>query len=205
MKLFDANPAAFCRQGVPRPRGGFTLLELMVVVGVMAIVLSMGVPTIYRMWHRESLRRVTNEIQDIFIMARARAILQGVPTEVVIHPAERRLEIVSGSWAGAGGGEPALDAAPVAAMEQRPTLYGTGSSFTFSDRIAIVMLDVNLLEYSDAEVARVRFFPNGTCDEMVLVLESDERAQSGIMLEITTGIASILHEADLQRMAYGRR
>ena len=28
------------------------------------------------------------------------------------------------------------------------------------------MLDINLTEYKDADVARVRFYPNGTCDEL---------------------------------------
>jgi hypothetical protein len=53
------------------------------------------------------------------------------------------------------------------------------------------MLDVNLNEYKDAEEAEVRFYPNGTCDEMTLILVSDKNEWRKISLEITTGLASV--------------
>jgi hypothetical protein len=37
----------------------------------------------------------------------------------------------------------------------------------------------------------VRFFPNGTCDEMTLVLRSDKNEWRTISLEVTTGLASV--------------
>ena len=53
------------------------------------------------------------------------------------------------------------------------------------------MLDINLWEYKDSEVARVRFYPNGRCDEMTLVLRSSKGEWKKISLEVTTGLASI--------------
>ena len=52
------------------------------------------------------------------------------------------------------------------------------------------MLDVNLVEYKDADEARVRFFPNGTSDEMTLILHSGDQYRE-IALEVTTGLASM--------------
>jgi hypothetical protein len=52
------------------------------------------------------------------------------------------------------------------------------------------MLDINLLEYKDADEARVRFFPNGTSDEMTLVLHDGDQYRK-ITLEVTTGLASV--------------
>ncbi len=72
------------------------------------------------------------------------------------------------------------------------TLEGGGKSIKFDDSTEIEMLDVNLLEYKQAEAARVRFFPNGTSDEMTLILHStthNERRK--ISLEITTGLADV--------------
>ncbi len=66
------------------------------------------------------------------------------------------------------------------------------------------MLDVNLSEYKDQETARVRFYPNGTCDEMTLILRSDKGEQRGIVLEITTGLATVLNDNDLQNLRNGR-
>jgi hypothetical protein len=66
------------------------------------------------------------------------------------------------------------------------------------------MLDVNLHECKDDEVARVRFFPEGTCDEMLIILRSENNDQRGITLEITTGLVTVLGYEDLQKLRNGR-
>ena len=57
------------------------------------------------------------------------------------------------------------------------------------DSVDIAMLDINLLDYGASEEARVRFFPNGTCDELTLVLHSHDEWEK-ITLEFSTAIAS---------------
>jgi hypothetical protein len=101
---------------------------------------------------------------DLCSAARARAILQGSTTQIVFRPKERRCELEGGDPAGA---------------------------VTFGDDVEIEMLDVNLLEYKDADLARVHFFPNGMSDEMTLILRSDANEWRKISLEITTGLASL--------------
>jgi len=61
----------------------------------------------------------------------------------------------------------------------------------WSDRITLEMLDVNFIEYKDWEEARVRFYPNGTSDEMTIVLRSDQSEYRKISLECTTGLATV--------------
>ena len=68
---------------------------------------------------------------------------------------------------------------------------GGGKTAQFGEGVVIEMLDVNLREYRDAESARVRFFPNGTSDEMTLILRSDRNEWKKISLEITTGLATV--------------
>jgi hypothetical protein len=55
------------------------------------------------------------------------------------------------------------------------------------------MLDINKLrhDFLNDESARVRFLPNGTCDELTLILLSDRGERREIMLEITTGLATV--------------
>src|SRR5437016_7514558 len=54
----------------------FTLLELMIVVGIMGIVLSMGVPLVYRLRHEAPLRKGVKDVIEVCSYARALAILQ---------------------------------------------------------------------------------------------------------------------------------
>ena len=74
----------------------------------------------------------------------------------------------------------------------------------FDDRVQLQMLDINLSEYRDAEEAHVHFYPNGSCDELTIILQDDHGEQRGVTLEITTSLASILNLEDLQKLRGGR-
>ena len=63
-------------------------------------------------------------------------------------------------------------------------------STALPDGVDIAMLDINLLDYGASEEARVHFFPNGTCDELTLVLHSRDEWEK-ITLEFSTALASV--------------
>src|SRR6188768_3288768 len=63
---------------------GFTLIEIMIVIAIMAIVMTIGVPSIYRAMRRDDLARAMNDTVEGCKTARDRAILQGVPYEFVV-------------------------------------------------------------------------------------------------------------------------
>jgi prepilin-type N-terminal cleavage/methylation domain-containing protein len=149
----------------------FTLIEIMIVVALIGMIMAAGVPTLYKALSREGFRKTVGDIVDVCSTARARAILRGQTTEVIFHPMEGTCEVSGGKVSG--------------------TLAHSAS---IGDTARIEMLDVNLTEYKDAEMARVRFYPNGTSDEMTLILVSDRNEWRKISLEITTGMASV--EAD---------
>jgi prepilin-type N-terminal cleavage/methylation domain-containing protein len=166
-----------------RHAAGFTLIEIMVVVAIMAVVLTMGVPMVYKVWHKEAMRTAISDVVEVCSTARAQAILQSKQVFVVFHPREGRLEVEGGGGGrGAGSGTVQVGLSPGA---------GGGTSAQLSDRIMIEMLDVNLTEYKDAEVAKVRFYPNGTCDELTLILRSDRGEYKKITIEITTSLATV--------------
>jgi len=155
-----------------QPAGAFTLIEIMVVVGIIGMIMAMGAPTLYHMMHRSGLGKTVDDFVQMCDAARAQAILSGTPTRIVFHPQERRVELQAGSLA---SGAPRT----------------IPRSVQFGDDLMVEMIDVNLLEYKDASVARVRFFPNGTCDEMTLILHSTHNEWRKISLDITTGLASV--------------
>jgi prepilin-type N-terminal cleavage/methylation domain-containing protein len=189
------HPSRFTRHA----SAAFTLIEIMVVVAIMGLILATGIPSIYHIWKKEGMRQAVGDVVEVLSNARAQAILRGSPTEVVFHPLDRRFEI--------GGGTVSVAPSPEVEAENfaRPPAPGSGQAGQFSADINIEMLDVNLLEYRESEFVRVRFFPNGTSDEMTLILRSSKNEQRGVSLEVTTGLASVLNEADLQDLRNGRR
>ena len=161
------------------------MIELMVVVAIMGVILLAGIPSLYKLLQKEGLRKVTSDVVEVCGKARAQAILRGSPVDLVFHPLERHVDIGGSAASPAAGGEGF-------AVAEKPSVQpGAGQSAQIPDDIAIEMLDINLWEYKESEVARVRFYPNGRCDEMTLVLRSNKGEWKKISLEVTTGLASI--------------
>ena len=164
---------------------GFTLIEVMVVVGIMGLILAAGIPSIYKLFQKEGIRKVTSDVVDVCNRARAQAIFRGTPVDVIFHPRERRLEVGPEAAPTSEVGGPVIEA-------EKPTLSpATGQSAQIPEDMVIEMLDINLSEYRESEWARVRFFPNGTSDELTLVLHSRKNEWKKITLEVTTGRASV--------------
>jgi len=167
----------------PGNKSAFTLIEVMVVVGIMGIILAMGIPSIYKAVRKEGMRKATSDVVEVCSHARAQAILHGTPVDVVFYPLEGRLAIGGGPASSTGGEN--------VGEETRPSPPSSGSSAQIPDDISIEMLDINLSEYKESEWARVRFYPNGTSDEMTLILRSSKNDWKKVSLEVTTGLTSV--------------
>jgi prepilin-type N-terminal cleavage/methylation domain-containing protein len=160
----------------------FTLLEIMVVVAIMGIIFLMGIPAIREAVHREALSQAIRDMAEACKDARARAILGSKPYELRIFPHSGRIEIGDVSSAPAND-----DAPPVSAADAKT---GPGFSAVMSDHLTIEGLYVNFFDFKKAEVARVRFYPNGTSDEFLMVLHSTDTGDvRQITLEAVTGLA----------------
>jgi len=148
----------------------FTLVEIMVVIGILAMVLAMGMPSFVQSIRKEPLRKAASEVMEGCTQARARAILGGETTELVIEGVSGRIYVADSRPAGgsASGDEEAGE------TPQPTQTAGIPSKFQEQmDRdVAVTLLYVNLKNRMDAPEARVRFFPNGTSDDFTIVLES---------------------------------
>lgn len=143
----------------------------MIVVAIIGLIAAMGVPSILQTFRKDGMRKAVSDLMDVCAEARTRAILQNQKTAVVLYPLERRFGVD-----GAAGG--------------KNTSSGRVTSATLPDGVEFAMVDINLQDYGASEWVRVFFNPDGTSDEMTLVLlSSGERRK--ITLEFSTGLATV--------------
>ena len=160
----------FPQRSTPRASRAFTLIEIMIVVGIMIIVMAMGVPLLYQLWHKEGLRKAVSDVEEVCSNARARAIWSGKMTDVVFNGDPPTMTI--------DGSGPA------------PPGSGLSASFELTNNIAIALIKVDGKDFMHETGARVHFYPNGMCDELRIILKRiDDGQLRGISLEVTSSLS----------------
>jgi prepilin-type N-terminal cleavage/methylation domain-containing protein len=176
-------------------RRAFTLIEIMVVVAIIGMVMALGGPSLYKVMKREGMRKAVDDLEQAFRNARGRAIISGQTVMLEFRPLERSFQIVGGASAPAAIPQDGFEAP---ASPSQPT-GGLISGGTLPAGITIEMLDINLLSFRESDFARIRFFPNGTCDECRLVIVSPDDVWRGIELENTTGVPTVVTDVGSMR------
>lgn len=163
----------------------------MIVVGIIAIFMTMGIPSLMRGMERDDLSKAVRDTIEGCKTARDRAILQGVPWEFVVISGTGEIGDAQAGFdvraaphedrnrgAGtAGGGGKSIPAAPHSGFPRK-----------LGEDVYPQLIDVNFVSQMEAPEARVRFFPNGTADEFTVVFAYKGRQRS-VTIDIITGQA----------------
>ncbi|MBL9167819.1 MAG: hypothetical protein JNN07_08760 [Verrucomicrobiales bacterium] len=161
----------------------------MVVVGIGAVLLSLAVPAFVTRYSQQSMQRAVSDITQLLWRARADAILQGNPTVVEIRPGERTFTVSTLATRKVSADGEAEGARPSERTD------GSGKDDerrkTLDPAIQIELLGIEGEDWAQEEVATIRFFPNGTCDELSLVLINPNQERRNIWLEVVTGLADV--------------
>lgn len=141
------------------PRG-FTLIEIMMVVAIIGLTLTMGIPSFVRVLKKEGMRKAESEMLEACQDARRAAIMNNQATDLVLHPIDGTFEVPG-------------------AFERR----------AFPNDIMIDIIGVNFIQLEKADEARVHFFPNGTSDEFTILIHStSDGAYRKISLDTVTAL-----------------
>jgi prepilin-type N-terminal cleavage/methylation domain-containing protein len=141
---------------------GFTLIEIMMVVAIIGLTLTMGLPSFLHTIQREGMRKAEYDLVEACKEARRAAIMNNEKTFLVLHPTQGTFEVP--------GAFPQKQIPP---------------------DIAIDILGVNFIQFEKADDARVAFFPNGTSDEFTIVLHSPSGAYIKIYLDTITALPQV--------------
>src|SRR5271167_1964927 len=153
------KPSRHCGPGPGRR--GFTLIEVMMVVAIMGLTLTMGLPSFLRIIRKEGMRKAEYELLEACKDARRSAIMNNETAKLVIHPL--------------------LGTFGVSAAK--------GSQLP--NEVTIDILGVNFVQYEKADEAVVHFFPNGTSDEFTIVLHSSAGDYIKISLDTVTALPNV--------------
>lgn len=160
----------------------FTLIEIMVVVAIMGIILAAGVPSLYGFMHKSGIRKTMSDIVDTCRSARQKAIMTGSVATLVIHPRAGTLEIEGGAGSDYSG------------WARSAKIEGA--------KLEALKINNGHEDCSQYDQVQVRFFPNGTSEEMIMILVTDDGKLQGVSLELTTALPIVLNDAGVRALVH---
>jgi len=179
------------------------LLEILVVVAIIALIMTISVPFMkgYFDKHR-GMGGAVRMVQEACSDARAMAILKQTATELVIRPGDGSFEVTGASSGSAEAGmtiNSSSEYAPIDAPAANRPAPAAGKielklkyPAKLPDGVVVEGLGLSGEDWTEDPVARVRFYPNGTSDEMSIVLyEPETNERRNIWLEVITGFPEL--------------
>lgn len=144
-------------------RSGFTLIEIMMVVGLILITFTVGIPSFVSSNNQRPMRLATKNLMEALNTARAQSIIRGVVVEFQINPQEYTFNVM-----------------PTSQRTELNENVQSGSPDTqrglfkvkLPDEVGIELLDVNFVDLKEEESAVLKFYSNGTSEEFKMVIRS---------------------------------
>jgi len=144
---------------------GFTLLELMIVVLVLALVLAVSYPSLSRGSTALHLRATGRDVLNTFRYAREKAVTEQTRMKVVVDREKQQLMLTD--------------------------YFGDGvRTYLLPKDIKIQRIALAGNEIMDSFMV-VRFLPNGSCDNSEVLLQTDKGSSLKVLTDPITGGARI--------------
>lgn len=160
------------RLGFGRRSGGaFTLIEIMMAIGLIAIMFTVAIPAFARAHNQRPMKVATEQLMELLNTARAQAIVRGVTVELRIAPQDHTFDLL-------------MDAGPTAVTKFEGRLH-----VKLPDDVGIEMLAVNFALLKEEDLVVARFYSNGTCEEFTVVIRSLEGEYRKISVDPITSRA----------------
>lgn len=185
-----SRPFNRCEPARSKSRGGFTLIEIMIVIGIMAVVMAISVPSMFRRVEKDSIRKSTQDVLDVFQHARTQAIVNGRPVQLVIRPREMVFTVMPLKKMELSEEEYLAQELETSLRQEEPgPSEQTRGTMKLSDRMRILFIGVNFVpDLQEAEMVGVSFYPNGTSDEFTMLIISDRNESRLFQLDVPTAL-----------------
>ena len=188
-------------------KSAFTLIELMVVMGLIMIVMTLGIPRLVQQ-NETPLGGSISAVMDACASARSKAILSGKPMKMIVDASNYSVTVGAGApkpkvVSESSGQGPTVDQSPdeEPAEEPKPA-SSTGPAFSgkIHEDVGVTFLAVNFLPREDEGRAEVTFHPNGTSDEFTIgmIHVTGDNVQRFVQLDSVTGLAYLKTEDEIQ-------
>lgn len=144
---------------------GFTLLEIIITLLVIALILAVSFPSLSRGTTALSLRTTGRDVLNTFRYARQKAVTEQTGMRVTVDQENQTVRLAND--------------------------FGEGTRvYTLPDNVRIQSVLLGNIVSADA-VATVRFLPNGSSDSVEVILESKNGAYLRVISDPISGGACI--------------
>lgn len=185
---------------------GFTMVEVMVVLGIAAMLVTMAIPFVGGLFNENPIRDTTKEVMSLLEQARAQSILTGKPYEfvisrqdykIIVRPAPEQKPNPLDPNAIASFDDASISIDGVSDTDSTSKKAGKTLEGDIHPEITIELIDVNYVDMSEFEQAIVNFRPNGTSDKFTFVFQRGPGEYRLIRLDMMTALANF--ETDPQK------